>query len=386
MYTPSSLQVTHVDKMPKYHHESQVMTFDANTPYNHLPPLPPLADIETKAVLKLCVEARASLAGLKQAGALIPNQAMLINTIPLLEAQGSSEIENIITTTDKLFQYAYDDNAPDHATKEALRYRTALYDGILAIKNRPLTAQTALQICRTIKGVHLDIRTYSGTKLQNRLGQTIYTPPDDPQQIKALLANWEIFLHADDELDPLVKMAVAHYQFEAIHPFFDGNGRTGRVLNILYLIEKGLLDSPILYLSRYIIQNKAGYYHGLIDVTTHQDWQSWLMYMLTAIKQTSDWTTAKILAIKDLYQVTAKTIQEQAPKIYSRELVDVIFEMPYCRIANLVDKGIAKRQTASSYLSKLVEIGILSERQVGKEKLFINPKLMDLLQSPDNLY
>lgn len=362
------------------------MSFDPNTPYNSLPPLPPLTDVETKAILKRCVEARASLAGLKQAGELIPNQTMLINIIPLLEAQGSSEIENIVTTTDKLFQYAYDDNVADHATKEALRYRTALYDGIMAIKDRPLTAQTALQICQTIKGTNLDIRHNKGTILQNNLGQTIYTPPDDPNVIKSLLANWELFLHADDDLDPLVKMAIAHYQFEAIHPYFDGNGRTGRVINILYLIDQGLLDLPILYLSRYIINNKAGYYNGLLGVTKDNDWQTWLDYMLTAIKETSDWTTAKILAIKELHQNTADMIKHKASKIYSRELVDVIFEMPYCRINNLVDKDIAKRQTASNYLSKLVEIGVLQEAQAGKEKLFINPRLMALLHSADNTW
>lgn len=360
------------------------MTFDPNRPYNDLPRLPPLHDVETKAVLKLCVLARSSLASLKQAGELIPNQTMLINAIPMLEAKSSSEIENIVTTTDKLFQYAYDDNVADHATKEALRYRAALYDGIQAIKARPLTASTALTICQTIKGVNLGIRTDTGTKLQNAVGQTIYTPPDDPNAIKALLTDWENFLHADDDLDPLVKMAIAHYQFEAIHPFFDGNGRTGRIINILYLIDKGLLDLPILYLSRYIIQNKAGYYQGLLGVTADGNWQDWIMYILQAIKETSDWTTQKILAIKELHQNTAQFVKDNAPKIYSRELVDVIFEMPYCRINNVIDKGIAKRQTASTYLAKLCEIGVLNEVQAGKEKLFINPKLMQLLQSNDN--
>lgn len=361
------------------------MTWQANQPYNDLPPLPPIQDVETKTILKLCVEARASLAGLRQAGELIPNQAMLINIIPLLEAQGSSEIENIVTTTDKLFQYAYDDSHSDHATKEALRYRTALYQGIQAIKTRPLTANTALDVCQTIKGVTLGVST-GNVELRNHLGQTTYTPPNDTATIHALLANWEQFLHADDDLDPLVKMAIAHYQFEAIHPYFDGNGRTGRVINILYLIDKGLLDLPILYLSRYIIQNKAGYYQGLLGVTERSDWQTWLSYMLTAIKDTSEWTTAKILAIKELHQHTAHIIKDKAGQIYSRELVDLIFEQPYCRIGNVVDKGIAKRQTASNYLSKLVDIGILQEVRAGKEKLFINPALMSLLQSHDNTW
>ncbi len=181
-------------------------------------------------------------------------------------------------------------------------------------------------------------------------------------------------------------MAIAHYQFEAIHPFFDGNGWTGRVINILYLIDKGLLDLPILYLSRYIINNKTGYYNGLLDVTANQNWQGWLAYMLNAIRETSEWTTAKILAIRELHKNTANQIKQQASKIYSHELVNVIFEMPYCRIANLVDKGIAKRQTASTHLKKLVEIGVLQEVQAGREKLFINLRLMQLLQSEDNLY
>ncbi len=360
--------------------------WQANIAYNDLPHLPPLQDVENKTILKLCIKARTALASLKQAGELIPNQAMLINIIPMLEAQGSSEIENIVTTTDKLFQYAYDDDIADHATKEALRYRTAMYQGIQAIKTRPLTANTALEICQIIKGSNLGIRTNTGTELQNNLGQTIYTPPNNTDTIKALLANWENFLHADDDLDPLVKMAIAHYQFEAIHPFFDGNGRTGRVINILYLIDKGLLDLPILYLSRYIINNKTGYYNGLLDVTANQNWQGWLVYMLNAIKETSEWTTAKILTIRELHKNTARQIKQQASKIYSHELVNVIFEMPYCRIANLVDRDIAKRQTASSHLKKLVDIGVLQEVQAGREKLFINPRLMRLLQSDDNLY
>lgn len=363
-------------------------SFRADKPYNDLPHLPPHQDLETKVILKLCIKARTALAVLKQAAKLIPNQAMLINIIPMLEAQGSSEIENIVTTADKLFQYAYDDHVADHATKEALRYRTALYDGINAIKERPLTANTALEVCRTIKGTEIGIRHNKGTILQNSMGEVIYTPPDNPENISKLLSNWESFLHTDgdddDALDPLVKMAIAHYQFEAIHPFFDGNGRTGRVINILYLIEKELLELPILYLSRYIIKNKAGYYNGLRGVTEQQDWQTWLIYMLSAIQETSEWTTNKILAIKELHENTAQLIKEKATNIYSHELVNIIFEMPYCRIINLIDKEIAKRQTASTYLRTLVEIGILQEVQVGKEKLFINMKLMMLLHNDDN--
>ena len=359
-----------------------------NTPYNDLPPLPPKQDVETKQVLKLCIEARAALAELKQAGELIPNQTILINIIPLLEAKDSSEIENIVTTTDKLFQHAQgNDDLADHATKEALRYRTALYKGVQSIKERPLSSSTAIEVCQTIKGVDLDIRATTGTALKNSYtGEVIYTPPVGQDAIRNLLANLDSFLHYNDELDPLIKMAVAHYQFEAIHPFIDGNGRTGRILNILYLMNCGLLTLPILYLSRFIIQNKAKYYELLLSVTTHENWQEWVLFMLQAVKNTSEWTIAKIDRIRQLHEYTIEYIKTHADKIYSRELVDVIFEQPYSRISNLVDKGIAKRQAASTYLKKLVEIGILEEMNIGKEKLFLHPKLLQLLTSDDNSF
>ena len=231
------------------------MAFDPNLPYNDLPPLPPSAEIETRAVLKACIEARAAIAELKQAGGLIPNQAVLINSIPLLEAQASSEIENIVTTTDRLFQFADNREAlADPATRETLRYRTALREGFESLARHPLTTRTAVNICRTIKGVDMDVRRTPGTALINdRSGKVIYTPPQGVALIRNKLANWERFLHGAEELDPLVRMAIGHYQFEAIHPFDDGNGRTGRVLNLLYLVDIGLLDFPVLYLSKAII-------------------------------------------------------------------------------------------------------------------------------------
>ncbi|PVZ90362.1 addiction module protein [Serratia sp. S1B] len=362
--------------------------WQADQPYNELPRLPPRQDVETKAVLKLCIEARSTLAELKQAGELIPNQTILINIIPLLEAKDSSEIENIVTTTDKLFQHAQgnEENA-DHATKEALRYRTALYKGVQSIKERPLCTGTAIEICQTIKGVDLGIRATTGTALKNSYtGEVIYTPPVGENTIRDLLSDWEKFLHYNDDLDPLVKMAISHYQFEAIHPFIDGNGRTGRVLNILYLMDSNLLSLPILYLSRFIIQNKSRYYELLLSVTKDEDWHSWVMFMLQAVKSTSQWTIDKITAIKNLHEHTVEYIKGYAEKIYTRELVDIIFEQPYSRIANLVDKNIAKRQAASTYLKKLVEIGVLQELQLGKEKLFIHPKLLQLLQDDSNQF
>ena len=360
-------------------------------PHNHLPALPPARELESRAVLKACIEARAALAELKQAAELIPNQAMLINTIPLLEAKDSSEIENIVTTTDQLFQYAQSpaqgqDNA-DPATKEALRYRTALHRGYQSLKDRPLCTATAVDVCRTLKGVDMDIRRTPGTQLINdRTGEVIYTPPEGEARLRDMLANWERFLHNQTELDPLIRMAVGHYQFEAIHPFTDGNGRTGRVINILYLIQEELLNLPILYLSRHVIAHKADYYGLLLGVTRDQAWEPWLQFMLQAVAQTSKWTTGKIAAIRKLAEHTTEHVRTQLPKIYTRELVDVIFEQPYCRIGNLVDKGIAQRQAASRYLHDLAALGVLRAMPFGKEKLFIHPKLMQLLSRDNNQF
>jgi Fic family protein len=366
-----------VEESENYRH----MLFRPDQAYNELPLLPPRADVETRAILKACIEARAALSELKVAGELIPNQAVLINSIPLLEAQASSEIENIVTTTDRLFRFANEtDNQADAATKEALRYRTALYEGFRQLSQKPLTTATAVQICRTIKGVELDIRATPGTALVNEVtGSVIYTPPEGSTLLRDKLANWERYIHEAEDIDPLIRMAVMHYQFEAIHPFTDGNGRTGRVLNLLFLVEKGLLSIPVLYLSQYIIQHKADYYRLLLKVTTDATWEEWIVYMLNAVAETAQWTTAKIKAIRQLLDMTAETIRRDAAKIYSRELAEMIFVQPYCRIGNLVDAGIAQRQSASTYLKRLCEIGVLEERKVGREKLFINPAFLRLL-------
>jgi Fic family protein len=315
-------------------------------------------------------------------GELIPNQAVLINTIPLLEAQASSEIENIVTTADRLFRIAdnVNESHADAATKEALRYRTALHDGFKLLERRPLTTATAVQICRTIKGIELDIRSTPGTALVNPgTGEVIYTPPEGASRLRDMLTNWERYLHEDGDVDPLVRMAVMHYQFEAIHPFMDGNGRTGRVLNLLFLVQAGLLNIPVLYLSRHIIRHKADYYRLLLKVTTEADWEAWIVFMLHAVLETARWTTEKIKAIRSLLDRTAETIRRDAAKIYSRELAEIIFVQPYCRIGNLVQANIAQRQSASVYLRKLTEIGILEERKAGREKLYVNPALLRLL-------
>ena len=358
------------------------MKFDVTCPYNDLPTLPPASTLESPAVLKACIAARAALAELKALGDLIPDQAILINSIPLLEAQASSEIENIVTTGDQLFRFAGtpSDAGADAATKETLRYRTALADGFRSLSERPLSTRTAVDICRTIKGVEIDVRVTPGTALANdRTGKIIYTPPEGERLIRDLLGNWETYIHANDDVDPLVRLAVQHYQFEAIHPFTDGNGRTGRVINLLFLVEQELLEIPVLYLSRAIIRQKSDYYRLLLGVTVKAEWEPWLLFLIDAVGETARWTSARIRAIRLLLDQTAAAMRERAPRIYSRELAELVFAQPYCRIGNLVEAGIAQRQSASAYLKTLVSIGLLEERKAGRERLFVNPALLTLL-------
>ena len=363
--------------------------FDASLPYNELPDLPPpIAQIETTQILKRCIRSRVALAELKQAAEMIPNSAVLVNALPLLEARASSEIENIVTTTDKLFEFAdIAEDRADAATKEALRYRTALYEGTKMVQRGMLTTDMAIHICSTVKGMELDIRADSGTTLTSRMtGEVIYTPPVGQALILEKLDNWAAFMQQETDIDPLVRMAIQHYQFEAIHPFVDGNGRTGRILNILFLVQLGLLDSPILYLSRYIIQNKAAYYRLLKLVTHEQDWTSWILFILDAVEETCTWTTDKIKSIRELMEHTGEFVQGQLPKTYTWELVALLFKQPYCRIGNLVDAGIAKRQTASVYLKQLCDIGVLREIKSGRETLFVHPKYIELLTGEENVW
>lgn len=361
-------------------------TFSATRPYNDLPLLPPKVEVETRAVLKACIEARAAVAELQQAGKLLPNQDVLINTIPLLEARASSEIENIVTTTDRLFQFAEPEQEAqaDPATREALRYRTALRQGIEWLQQRPLTTAAAVAVCRTLLAVRLDVRRVPGAALVNqRTGQVVYTPPEGEELLRRLLANWERYLHETEDVDPLIRMAVGHYQFEAIHPFSDGNGRTGRILNLMFLVEQGLLEIPVLYLSRAIIRSREDYYRRLLAVTTDGAWEDWTLYILEAVRETARWTTGRIHAIRALLEKTADYARIKAAAAYSRELIELLFVQPYCRIRNVVESGIAQRQTAAVYLKELARVGILEEMKAGREKLFINPRLMRILTSED---
>ncbi len=357
------------------------MAFSASKPYNDLPLLPPVQETwETLAVYKVLAEARAAMAELKGRMPIIPNPLMLINTLVLQEAKESSSIENIFTTSDKLYKaFASAKTEADPQTKEVLRYRTALYDGWLQQQKEGLSFGLLENIYRKIKDKEDGIRAVE-VYIGNRY-QVIYTPPCCHDVLIEKLNNWLLFAGFDDGIDPLIKMAMLHYQFEAIHPFSDGNGRAGRVMNVLYLTQVGILDQPVLYLSQYINAFKTDYYRLLREVTENGDWESWLMYMLTAVKETAVETLKKINQIHKLLQDTVEYVRTEASEIYSRELVDLLFVQPYCKISFLVDKGIASRNTASKYLNKLVEMDILQFEKAGNESLYLNKKLYDLLSS-----
>jgi cell filamentation protein, protein adenylyltransferase len=361
--------------------------FAPNRPYNELPPLPPAADVETRIILKKWGLARTALAELRLAGKLIPDQSVLTHAIPNLEAKDSSAIENIVTTNDALFREAsLGDHDATPATKEAARYRNALYAAEEALKTRPLSTRIAVEVCRTITAVDLDVRRTPGTTLTNsHTGEVIYTPPEGETRLRELLGNWEKFANESMEIDPLVRMAILHYQFEAIHPFPDGNGRTGRILNILGLIQDGLLDRPTLYLSRYILSTRGTYYRLLGRVTSHQEWEPWILYMLTAVEETSRWTTHKIRAIRELMDETTAYVRAAAPKM-PHPLVELIFTQPYTRIANLAENGIAKRQAASTYLKELARLGILEGAKIGRDKVFLHRKYLDVLFSDEHTF
>lgn len=312
---------------------------------------------------------------------------MLINVLPILEARASSEIENIVTTADRLFQHMDNSKGADPATKEALRYRSALMEGFTSLSKKPLCTATAELVCSQVLGKPTAIRRIPGTTISNsRTKDVIYTPPNGEGVIRDLLGNWENFLHSDSDLDPLIRLALSHYQFEAIHPFHDGNGRTGRILNSLLFINENLLTLPVLYLSRYIIEHKNEYYRLLLTVTRDQAWEAWILFMIKGVEETANWTLIKISGIRNLFETTTSFISQKLPKIYTRELIDILFEQPYCRISNLVDGGLCQRQAASRYLRQLVSEGVLKEVGKGREKLFLNTRLLEVLTNESNEY
>jgi Fic family protein len=350
-------------------------------PYNDLPPLPPVGiELETRAVLKHAIAANKVLAELKGVAETLPNPMILLRSIMLQEARLSSEIENIVTTNDELYRALNSaEGAIEPGAKEVVGYHQALWVGMEALKSRPLSTNVLVEVVAKIKGMDLGIRRIPGTALKNPAGAVIYTPPVGEDVIREKLANLERFIHENEELDPLVKLALMHYQFEAIHPFPDGNGRTGRILNILFLVSQGLLDLPVLYLSRYIIRHKSAYYEGLRRVTEEGAWEAWVLYMLEAVEITARDTRDRILKIRALMEEIRTKVQKEVPGVYSKDLVEIIFENPYCKIAFLEKAGIAKRQTASTYLKALEDIGVLHGFKLGREMYYVNRPLLGLL-------
>jgi Fic family protein len=360
------------------------MTYHPETPYNDLPLLPPMAEIETKVILKKTISASRALSELKGAITNLPNPALFIDTIQLQEAQASSAIENIVTTQDELFKSTIADKKPDNpAVKEVLHYKDALWHGLEVLKTKPLLSTNLfLELVQIVKENDAGIRNMLGVRLTNpATGKVIYTPPEGERVIQEKLKNLEEFIHADDGIDPLVKMAVIHYQFEAIHPFFDGNGRTGRIILLLYLIWKGLLELPALFLSGLIIKNKMAYYQKLLAVTEYNDWQGWILYMLDIIELSAGKDRKRIAQIERVMSETGVKIREQLPKLYTKDLMEVLFRLPYTKRKFLVDAGIGNPKTAGNYLNELEKAGFLKSERVGKEKLYLNHALLYIIRS-----
>jgi len=354
-----------------------------------LPLLPLKTDVETKAVLRAAATAHRYLAELKGAAATIPNQAILINTLSLQEAKDSSEIESIITTHDELYQFnLFDALIRSSAAKEVARYGVALREGTRRVVQTGLIRQQdILAVHHELRGNDGRFRRVPGTAIKNAdTGEVIYTPPQDATEVERLMANLVDYINnpAMADSDPLVRMAIIHLQFECIHPFYDGNGRTGRILNILYLVAQGLLGLPVLYLSRYILRNKAAYY-GLLQSTRQTgDWEPWLLFMLGGIAETSRSTLATIRAINELMLATKRRLRAELPKTYSQDLLGNLFSHPYTKIDRVMrDVGVS-RPTASKYLHELVAAGFLVERKLGRGKYFVNMPLFGLLMGVED--
>lgn len=356
-----------------------------NTPYRILDKLPPKKEkVETIKILRSVNNATAALSELKGIAKTIPNQAMLINAIVLQEAKDSSEIENIITTQDELYKALTSNiSSVSPQTKEVVNYRKSIFHGFDLIRKQGfLKVNDIVSIQKELIGNNSGIRSMPGTVLKNdTTGEVVYTPPQDKQEILDLLSNFiDYFNQNNQDLSPLINLAVLHHQFESIHPFYDGNGRTGRILNILYLILNDLIEIPILYLSSYIIENKADYYRLLNQTNRLGEWEEWILFMLKAIEITSKQTISKINTIRELLELTIQKIQIDAPKIYKKELVELLFEQPYSKIGFVVDYLGVERKAASRYLKELQRIGVLESQIVGRETLYINKELIEILK------
>ena len=357
--------------------------------YN-IPALPFPFDVESKQVLKRVAKAHKALAELNGVAESIPNEVIILNTLSLQEAKDSSAIENIITTHDEL--YSSDSIAKQFtsaAAKEVHNYAASLKEGFAEVKDTKLLTNNLIIKCQSrLEENNAGFRKLPGTKLKNdSTGEIVYTPPQSHDAIVGHMNNLEAFINDSSlsDLDPLVKMAIIHHQFESIHPFYDGNGRTGRIVNILYLVKEGLLRLPILYLSRYINQNKGEYYRLLQMTRTSGDWEPWILYMLTAIERTSIQTSAMVRGIKELMQRHKIKIRSELGKIYSQDLINNLFKHPYTKIDFVVEDLNVTRQTASKYLDQLSQIRVLTMHKLGKENFYINNELYEYLYNAPNL-
>ncbi|RKD17217.1 hypothetical protein BCY91_03500 [Pelobium manganitolerans] len=359
--------------------------FDKNKPFNALAPLPPKADLENVEVLKATIQANKLLAELKGYCQTLPNPNLLLNTIVLQESKESSAIENIVTTQDELYKETLriSDTLKNAAAKEVIQYREAMYWGLEQMhKSGIISTNLLVGVMQRLRNTDENIRKTTGTKLANPSNnQVVYTPPEGEEVIREKLKALENFVNDNglSDLDSLIKMALIHYQFEAIHPFSDGNGRTGRILNVLYLINQNLINLPVLYLSYYIIQNKSDYYRLLREVTELGNWKEWVLFIVKGVGETSALTLNKINAILELKSASEEKIKKALKASYSRELSDLLYSYPYIKIKILEENGIAKRQTASEYLKKLEKTGFLESVKIGKETYYINKGLMQIL-------
>jgi Fic family protein len=355
------------------------------TPYLSLDKLPPQRDkVETLKVLRQVTLSATALAELKGIAKSIPNQSMLINAIVLQEAKDSSEIENIITTQDELYKALnIFEGFVSSATKEVVNYRQSLLLGVNLLENQGfIKINDIIQIQQLLIENQAGIRSTPGTVLKNDItGEVVYTPPQDKNEILDLLSNFIEFFNKKDDLSPLINLAILHFQFESIHPFYDGNGRTGRILNILYLLSNQLIDFPILYLSSYIIEYKEEYYRLLNLVNRTGEWEDWIIYMLKAIESTSIKTIRKIELIKSTLESSLLIVQQKAPKLYKKELIELLFEQPYARIDYVVSKLNVERKAASRYLQEMERIGLVESQKCGREILYINRNLIEILKN-----
>jgi len=357
-------------------------SFDKSRPFNDLPLLPPKTDLETKEILTKTIKASRALAQLNGAIRNLPNPGLFLDTLHLQEAKASSEIENILTTNDDLYRAVVADKKFDNpATKEVINYKEAIWLGLKSLETKPfITTNLCIEIVQCIKQNSAGIRTSPGTTLSNINGEIIYTPPSGENIIRDKMANLETFINENESIDPLIKMAISHYQFEAIHPFSDGNGRTGRILLLLQLKLEQLLDIPALFLSEYIIKNKDTYYKGLRAVTENNDWSMFIIYMLDMVEHTASKGLERLESIIQLMDTTGQEIKEKLPKVYSKDLVEVIFKLPYTKRQNLIDIGLGTPKTVGNYLIALEKKGFLKSVKVGKEKLYLNQPLMSILE------